>query len=489
MKRKFKYIIGLTIATLTIASCSDDFLETEPSEFISAEQVSEVAELDPSVREANVTGIYSLMFTVASGGTDAHDDFGQKGYDIYSDMLSSDMVLGGTTYGWYSSVARFQSTTDYTVLDNYKPWRYYYRVIFAANSIIEKYDGIPEEESEKQILGQALAMRAYGYFYLSQFFAEEYNPTDMILPIYTNTESLAEPLSSTQEVYDLMISDLTQAIELLENFTRTGKQAVNKSVAQGLLAYVYGAMGNYQEVFDLTQEVITTGGFSILSSNQVTYNPDNTAGSGFNSVESPSWMWGIDLTEKQGLDLISWWGQVDLFTYSYAWAGDPKLMDSSLYAQIPDNDIRKNQFDGALRPTNKFFASGRVIGGQRVITSDYVYMRIEEMYLLHAEAAANLGNDAAAIEALREILSKRLPDTDYLNGLSGQSLLDEIYLQTRIELWGEGKSYLAMKRFKATTTRGDNHLFDAEQSYPYNADELTFEIPLSEIQNNPFITE
>jgi hypothetical protein len=42
-------------------------------------------------------------------------------------------------------------------------------------------------------------------------------------------------------------------------------------------------------------------------------------------------------------------------------------------------------------------------------------------------------------------------------------LKKEIYLQTRIEFWGEGKSYLAMKR-KATTTRGSNHLFFAGDS-------------------------
>jgi hypothetical protein len=42
---------------------------------------------------------------------------------------------------------------------------------------------------------------------------------------------------------------------------------------------------------------------------------------------------------------------------------------------------------------------------------------------------------------------------------NGNYIAKEIYLQTRIEFWGEGKSYLAMKRNKATTTRGSNHLF------------------------------
>jgi len=61
------------------------------------------------------------------------------------------------------------------------------------------------------------------------------------------------------------------------------------------------------------------------------------------------------------------------------------------------------------------------------------------------------------------------------------------YLKTRIELFGEGKSYLAMKRNKATITRGSNHLSSVGEAIPYNDERLTFEIPEGEIQFNPFI--
>jgi hypothetical protein len=67
-------------------------------------------------------------------------------------------------------------------------------------------------------------------------------------------------------------------------------------------------------------------------------------------------------------------------------------------------------------------------------------------------------------------------------------LKNEIYLQTRIELWGEGRSYLAMKRNKATTVRGANHLSFVGTPIPYNDERMTFEIPEGEIQFNPFIS-
>jgi hypothetical protein len=53
------------------------------------------------------------MYT-SSGGTTDHDDFGQKGYDIYTDMLCSDMVLAGLNYGWYSRMVDYQATVDFT---------------------------------------------------------------------------------------------------------------------------------------------------------------------------------------------------------------------------------------------------------------------------------------------------------------------------------------------------------------------------------------
>jgi hypothetical protein len=86
---------------------------------------------------------------------------------------------------------------------------------------------------------------------------------------------------------------------------------------------------------------------------------------------------------------------------------------------------------------------------------------------------------------LKELLKLRITDYSYVDALSGKALQDEIYLQTRIEFWGEGKSYLAMKRNKATITRGSNHLFFAGQSFAYDSDELTFPIPQAEVLNNP----
>ncbi len=493
-----KYLLILAAAGwFMLAGCKKDFLNTQPSQFLTPDQLAGAAVQDPKLLNGSIAGLYTTMFTPGVGGTTGHDDFGQKGVDIYSDMVASDMVLGALNYGWYATIARYQGTVDFTRNDNYIPWRYYYRQIFGANSIIDILggtDAVPATAAAKATMGQAKTMRAYGYFYLSQLYAKEYGDgTAKILPVYTNANptDINHPKSTTKQVYDLMVSDLTTSITYLTGFTRASKDQVDINVAKGLLCYVLAARGSqadWTQVAQYTQDIMSA--YPITTPAYVVYNGTNIATAGFNDVATPSWMWGVDLTLSQGINLISWWGQVDQFTYSYAWAGDPKTIDRGLYDAIRPDDIRKNQFASPtasfkLQPINKFFDPKRTSGSQRQVITDLVYMRSDEFYLLNAEAKARLGQDAAARQALSTYLATRITDVSYLNSLSGQALLNEIYLQTRIELWGEGKSYLAMKRNKATITRGSNHLFFAGQSFLYNDDKLTFVIPQAEVLNNP----
>jgi hypothetical protein len=58
-----------------------------------------------------------------------------------TDLLSSDMVLGGVTYGWYNNIANLTATNDFTNNANYMPWRYYYRIAYAANDVISGLGG------------------------------------------------------------------------------------------------------------------------------------------------------------------------------------------------------------------------------------------------------------------------------------------------------------------------------------------------------------
>lgn len=492
---KQSYLILTSLIALTLGSCKKDFLNTEPTQFTTPERLGADARQDPKLLNGNIAGLYTTMFTPGVGGTTGHDDFGQKGIDIYTDMLQSDMVLGALNYGWYSNVARYNASPDFTRNEVYIPFRYYYRQIFGANTIIDILGGntaVPAEVGNKYTMGQAKAMRAYSYFYLSQLYGKEYGSgTDKLIPIYTSAKQLNQPKATTKEVFDLMVKDLNEAITLLTGFTRSTKDQVDINVARGLLAYVLSARGtqaDLTEVVRLTQLIMNS--YAKTPGAQLFFNGTNATTAGFNNVSTPSWMWGVDLTLAQGINLISWWGQVDLFTYSYAWAGDGKIIDRGLYNQIGSDDIRRSQFRTPTQsyagyPIGKFWAPARTIAGQRFVETDNLYMRSDEFYLLNAEAKARLNQSSEAITTLKSFLADRKTNVSYIDALSGEALLNEIYLQTRIELWGEGKAYLAMKRLKRPVVRGSNHLFEADATIPFNDAKLTFVIPQAEVLNNP----
>lgn len=481
-------VILSAISLLGMTSCREEsFLHTEPSETISTPTLN-----------AKVNGLYSQMITPESGGTSFHTDFGQKSYDLIMDLLSADMAMRTNIYNNNShrAIVEYTATVDNTSSYNYMPWRYYYRMINAANDIIQEV-GTPANTDERYYLGQAKAMRAHSYFYLLQLYTTEYNPSAEAIPLYLEPNQPAKPKSTQAEVYQAIVDDIEDAIDLLKGFSRANKGMVNEYVARGIATYIYGAMGNDAKMLEHSNAIVTGSGHSVTTNQQAVYHThtngsDAKTGGGFNDLSTNSWMWGFDITNDNSLNLISWWGQVDIYHYSYAAAGDRKEIDAGLYASMRTDDIRRNQFHPtAYIPWNKFFNANRVQMGQRSIIDDYVFMRVDEFHLLKAEAQANLGNDSEALATLKNYLTEtqRIADLSYLDGLSGQALKDEIYKNIRLEFWGEGRSYLAMKRGKRSITKGTNHKQDVGSTFMYNDDRLTLEIPQSEILNNPYISK
>ena len=479
MKKILTFSI-LSAVAFNLTACKKDFLNTSPTEVVST-----------APADVRLNGLYLMTYQTGTGGTSGHTDFGQKNVDICTDMLCGDMALLAINYHQYQDVANLKATQQPSDNYNYIPWRYYYRLIYEANKSIAELAS-PKNNSEKYILAQFRALRGYAYFYLMQIFTTKYEPDSRTnsIPLYTTADITSKPRVKQSEVYAQIISDLEFAVTNLAGFTRSKKGMIDKYVAEGLLAYTYAAMGNNQKVADLAQDIVNNSGYPLTTREQIFYDTTTKKGGGFNDVETKSWMWGVDLITENSFDLISWWGMIDIYTYSYAWAGDGKAMDDKLYAQIRTNDIRKKQFDEDLLPSNKFFSPDRVIGGQRKISTDYIYMRVDEFYLLAAEALAKLGQDTQAKTIYKKLLKLRYPeataatDIAYVDALTNAQLQDDIYLNTRIELWGEGKSYFAMKRNRKTIERGSNHVEEKNTTFSYDNPRLTFAIPQNESINN-----
>ncbi len=519
MKAKIFFIASLALATLS-TSCRKDFLEKEPTDFITNKRLKDLAEKTPKAGEplqnGQLNGMYAWMYTEGAGGTTSeyrnHYDFGQKGFDLALDNLSGDMTcLVGSGYNWLAGIQRYQSNRSSTGNGTYMPWRYYYRLIYTANGIIESAGTVKEASTEQEdiairhTVGQALAVRGYAYFYLTQLYFKEYQPGEKVLPIYVDTKVPNHPKATQKEVCEQVISDLTTSAKYLKDFKRTAKFQANAEVANSYLAYMYGFLGEWAKMEEASALVKANANFTPMTAEEIVYtetkdasgNIIKTTGTGFADINTKGWIWGTDLTEDMGLNLVSFWGQLDVFSFSYASAaGCPRIMSDELYDRIRTDDVRKKQFVDLTAqkgsayinvPMNKFYAPKREWGGQNPMTADYVYLRVSEMYLLHAEALAHQNKDGEAKAELKSFLNGRIANLSYIDGLNHDELIEELLLQTRIELWGEGRALFAFKRFKKDLKLGMKR-FDSEnqgQTIPWNDERLTYVIPNNEELNNP----
>src|SRR5690606_15974868 len=104
-------------------------------------------------------------------------------------------------------------------------------------------------------------------------------------------------------------------------------------------------------------------------------------------------------------------------------------------------DIRKSLFDIATQPSEalyRHYRYGKFRNKYPNHDAHIVLMRASEQLLIEAESQARLGDVGGAIGTLNELRRNRnladLPATGY----SQDAIIDEILLERRKELWGEG---------------------------------------------------
>jgi hypothetical protein len=329
------------------------------------------------------------------------------------------------------------------------------------------------------------------------------------VPIYTeevtlDDTSLGAPRATASDVYLRVEEDLLTAIEYFTAFSdmeRSSKLEANIDVARMTLAYSYLNKGENDKALLIAQDLIASTPATILPNEEVLTN-------GFNDVYSDNWIWGEDVTIENTTALASFFGQCDIYSYSYASAGDVKGIDAKLLSDITALgwDIREFWWGNYYRETNesmyqyapdgKFFsAKSDELQGDRDWLSDNVFMRIETAYLIAAEAAYRENNYTLAAEYLTKITDERVKEGQeaayaaYKATLTdGAALATAIRYNWRVELWGEGYGLQTFRRWGEAVTLGDNHLRSTKDALVPTTDRIfTYVIPSSETNYNPYI--
>jgi hypothetical protein len=495
MKRKYIYsFCALMAASAILPSCKKDFLDTAPTDQVSTASVFTTT----ANATAAMNGVYRLMYT-------AYADQGQGGESsvmIDMDMLGEDLVNPTTGNGWFISVHRYSETRNVAGSQTLFVYRYYYRLIANANAIIEGISSATGTDAEKNVIrGEALAIRAYAHFKLVQLYADRYvgggANTQLGIPINITTKVEKIPRSTVAAVYTQINADLDAAITNLTNVpARLNKSHINLAVALGMKARVALTMQDYPAAATLAVQARTS---ALANSISLMSNANYTAG--FNLLTNPEWMWGISQIADQGTFFYSFFAYMSVNFNSTNIRSNPKCINSLLYNQIAATDIRKKLWDptgadplftippsGVRFPymNRKFLANSNSNS-----YGDLAFMRLGEMYLMEAEALARQGKDAEAQTALFTLASNRNPS--YVKSVkTGTALIDEIMIQRRAELWGEGFRFTDLKRLNLPLNRnGANHVNSVALVLDIPAGDKQFQwvIPQAETNSNNLIVQ
>ena len=489
-----KYIAASMIALAGMTSCSESFLDTEYTEYLDEEAAAEAAGKNPSVF---LNGMWSWLVTYNQTGNSAHDDFGYMSSLHATDMMSEDICMGASHWFNYDYQLDNRMYNYRRVLAH---WTNYYTVIAKANEIISLYPDGGDTVDKKGLLGQAKSMRALAYLHLIQLFQ---NPTaadggiDSAAPgvplMYTaadgKTEEEIANAKGRNTVADILAQielDLTSAVELLEaGYVRPNKNYIDASVANGLLARYCLLSQQWSKAAEAANKA--RKGYSMM--------PATNAGlyDGFVTVNNVEWMWGFAHTTETQTTYASFFSMISNLAPGYAgMALAPRLIDARLYSQIPDTDYRKAWFNGpegsnqATEAASLPYANIK-FGHLSDWTDNYMYMRAAEMVLIEAEAYVRMGDGAKGAQVLKVLMDARQPGWDKV-----AVTVDDIHLQRRIELWGEGFAYYDLKRLNKgidRTYEGNNHLAGYKLAVPARDVRWTYQIPLKEMQENTMISD
>lgn len=461
-------IIG-TALILSIASCSD-FLETNPSTSVADTEVFKTT----AGAQAALNGSYYQMRAYGSSGRNDWDDYGMPSIQIISDMSGEDIIAAG---GWYNYVYNYWGETRADIFRSAQLWNFHYRLINNVNSIITYVDEADGPQTDKNyIKGQALAIRGWAYFDLARLFQQTYSiAKDMPgMPLYlepTTESTKGKPRGTLEQTYTQILSDLTQAEKLLEGFSRGNRiNNMDQSVVQGVLAQVYQVMNNWPKCEEYAK--------MLLDKYPLTTNEQYLAG--FNDENTPSWIWGMRQTEEQNMSdysLFAMWGNLTRKCFTF----DAYFPATDFVKLFSEDDIRYQ-----FKPRNDLFESHKFRDNDDCRGS-IVFMRADEMLLNAAEALVRQGKEQEGKDLLWQLQDLRNAKR---SEASGENLIEDILIERRKELYGEGFSLFDITRNQKPLLRTGNHLdYGGAITVPSRSWRFIFQIPNQELLNNDALVD
>jgi len=503
---KTKYIILSIFAFLAFSSCS---LEEEPYGFYSE---SNFYKTNADALSA-VNYVYDAMTYL--------EYF--RSIVFLGDMNTSELHTKSSESQAVRDISNWNTTNFSTssILSTF--FKYSYITINRANSVIENVSQMNIDENLKnQYVGQAYFLRGFSYFKLTTNFG--------LVPIHKTTvstldETAVPAAESLDEIWDFIISDLKEAVDLMSFNTTIVVGHADKATAAGMLSKVYlylasakeHGVSQYSDMdFDVDEyytNAVTYATMVVDNAEQTTYSLEPNLLNIYD-VDNPSdpelmWLMSMDRTgesegqySKLSKYFLPW---TDAGTVNIINASDSTMIQThagwsvyqtgaDFYDSFEDNDRRKTwlicntlynedgtvyqTYPGSLEyPFCRKFIDPEYIGDKT--STKPILLRYSDVALTYAEAAGPTSKAYALVNAIRE----RAGLSDLDANLSKDDFREAVYNERKYELAFEGNRSYDIRRWNRMATE-----IVEVKSQGLTADDVIFyPIPSSETYLNSYL--
>ncbi len=417
-----KIFLLLSILFLTFTSC-EDFLEEDPSIGLSADKLTDIASMNALVHGAydNMRGFYAYQPMITAGFVRDYSVRNSANWTPFYKWTNTG-VPGMFTGNSYSNGFRTLNKVN-TVL----------------NADIENMYGTAAQRS--QVLGDAHFIRAAIYF---QFHMTFTNPTTQkSVPLVTTV--LGTNAIVTQATGSELIAQFEYDIEEARKHFAISNGVNTHVAATAMAARMYFYLGKYDLAYARANEVIASGAHSLEANVADIYSRGNASAESIYTIIT-------NRTENS-------FGVQSIMNNNFQADKDSGVASLNPYSLIA-------QFRNA-NPSDKRFADLMTEGDGLVyvdkkypsLESDYVVLRLAEMYLTRAESNIMKNGSVSASDVADVNMIKNRASVALISGTPSQAdMLDIIYNERSIELcfeWGD-RFYNTRRLQKDIVAEGGN---------------------------------
>jgi hypothetical protein len=440
-------IYHFVLVLLLLTSCKKLITVDAPSDEIPAETVYN----NDALADAAVADLYYNLAGYFAGNLLA----------VINGMTADELTTMSGNYLRYVNNAILP--TDAPLLSS---WREAYKIIYGANAMLEGLaasNGLSTGKA-RQLTGEAKFLRAFCYYYLVNCWGD--------VPLLTTTDldhTALAPRTAADSVYKQIISDLIDAGRLLPlNYNTGEKVRANKWAATALLARVYLQQGKWEDAIVQSSQVINSGAYTPLIS------PDSVFLR--NSRPAILQIWSSEGYTYQGQTFLPADGSFSYYPFTADFMQSFEPADKRKASWTRSFTYGGDTYYNCYKYRNRTAAA---TGKEEYL----MVLRIEEQYLIRAEAFAHLDNPRDAIADLN-ILRARAGLMPLSDTTIRDSCLPLVEWERRMELFTEwGDRWFSLHR----TGRLDEVIKALKPGWKSTA--AWYPIPQEERNRNPNLTQ